>query len=170
LKDYLIDDTINITWNIFNSFKIIKGIQCQKAVCKFRGRTYEAWFTKSIPYSLGPWKLGGLPGLVIEARDIKNEVIFGFTGIEELTNNSYMIELPKNPILLTKVEYKRLKEEIANDPMEYLHKMMPGVSYVPRGGVETVGSNPSFTQVNPSSDKQPQPQRKPFNQIEIEDN
>jgi GLPGLI family protein len=170
LKDYLIDDTINIKWNIRDSIKNIKGIECQKAIGKFRGRIYEVWFTNTIPFSSGPWKLGGLPGLILDVRDIKNEVTFSFTGIEQLTNNPYIIELPKDPIKLTKVEYKRLKEEIANDPMEYLNKMMPGVTLVPRGGVEPVNSTPMFTQVKPTTVNHSPTPRKPLNQMEIEDN
>ena len=35
------------------------------ATTHFRGREWKVWFSEEIPLSLGPWKLGGLPGLIL---------------------------------------------------------------------------------------------------------
>ena len=58
-----------IQWDIYSEHKEILGYDCQKASCNFRGRTYSVWFAKDIPVSEGPWKLKGLPGLILEAVD-----------------------------------------------------------------------------------------------------
>ena len=50
-----------------DSVMTILGMECHKATTKFRGRVWEVWFTEEIPISLGPWKLGGLPGLILKA-------------------------------------------------------------------------------------------------------
>lgn len=63
------DDWINILWSIEPGKKDILGYTCQKATGDFRGRTYEAWFTTGIPLPYGPWKLFGLPGVILEATD-----------------------------------------------------------------------------------------------------
>ena len=42
-------------------------MKCNLATTKFRGREWKVWFTEEIPVSLGPWKLGGLPGLILKA-------------------------------------------------------------------------------------------------------
>jgi len=52
-----------------DSVKQIAGYPCQLGYCHFRGRTWKAWFTTDIPVSNGPWKLAGLPGLILEAYD-----------------------------------------------------------------------------------------------------
>ena len=56
----------DFNWSISPEQKKILGYTCQKAMCNFRGRTYEAWFTTEIPVKDGPWKFHGLPGLILE--------------------------------------------------------------------------------------------------------
>ena len=81
-EEYLITDTLNaIAWDIKAETKNIASFECRKAIGSFRGRTYTAWFTTDIPVSTGPWKLHGLPGLILEAEDAKKEVIFTVTNI-----------------------------------------------------------------------------------------
>ena len=65
-----------INWQIKNEFKPVNKFKCQKAVGYFRGRTYTVWFTNQIPLPFGPWKLQGLPGLILEVKDAENEVYF----------------------------------------------------------------------------------------------
>lgn len=80
----------NIKWKLYSETKKINSFLCQKASCDFRGRSYTAWFTNDIPVSLGPWKLNGLPGLILEAYDSKNQVQFY---AEEISfNTNYNIE------------------------------------------------------------------------------
>ena len=57
----------NLNWILVNENKTINNFKCQKATTSFRGRNYVAWFTREIPVSNGPWKLQGLPGLILEA-------------------------------------------------------------------------------------------------------
>ncbi len=55
-------------WSInTDSVETIMGMECNLATTKFRGREWKVWFTEEIPVSLGPWKLGGLPGLILKA-------------------------------------------------------------------------------------------------------
>lgn len=56
-------------WEITDSVKDCLGYSCLYATTNFRGRKWEAWFAPEIPISDGPWKLCGLPGIILEARD-----------------------------------------------------------------------------------------------------
>lgn len=82
-RPVLVEEAITtIPWQILNETKVIANLQCQKAVGKFRGREYTVWFTRKIPVRFGPWKLQGLPGLILEATDKTNQVQFLATKID----------------------------------------------------------------------------------------
>jgi GLPGLI family protein len=81
---YIISDTVSINWVIKNDVKAFQEMTLQKAECDFRGRHYTAWFNTQIPVSDGPWKLRGLPGLIIEAYDEKEHVKFVLTRLSLL--------------------------------------------------------------------------------------
>ena len=79
---FLVVDTLIIPkWDIKNETSIIGGFKCQKATTFFKGREYVVWFTTEITTFFGPWKLNGLPGLIVLANDKRNEVYFEITEI-----------------------------------------------------------------------------------------
>ena len=63
------DDYNNLKWNITEEKKAIGNYQCTKATTSYRGMDWIVWFTPDIALPYGPWKLHGLPGLIIEAHD-----------------------------------------------------------------------------------------------------
>ena len=75
-KYYFEDSSEKVAWKLSEETKIVAGFLCQKATGWFRGRTWEVWFTSKIPISAGPWKLYGLPGLILEARDSSNLYLY----------------------------------------------------------------------------------------------
>lgn len=76
-KTFFIKDSIpTINWNLTNETKIINGLLCKKASCNFNGRNYTAWYCPDIAINAGPWKLHGLPGIILEASDEVGQVTF----------------------------------------------------------------------------------------------
>lgn len=106
------DNTPVINWNIETETKSIQGMQCQKATTHFRGRDYTAWFCSQLPYSNGPWKLGGLPGLILEAYDTKKEVVFTFTSFESANDKTVLIDIPATVVPTTPKAYKQYEEAL----------------------------------------------------------
>ena len=85
LQDYIYEDSLNVqNWEIKDSVKIIMGYQAQKAECSFRGRHWIAWFAEEIPINNGPWKLGNLPGLIMEAYDEGMQYHFLINGLQKV--------------------------------------------------------------------------------------
>lgn len=80
---YYSEETPKQTWDIQeDSIKQVLGYKCHLATAQFRGRLWYAWFTLDIPISNGPWKLGGLPGLIVEAYDSQNYYHYTLTDIQ----------------------------------------------------------------------------------------
>jgi len=76
-RSFIISDTLRTPeWILLDEAKEIQGMKCQKAMATVYGREYEAWFSTTIPLPYGPWKLHGLPGLILEARSVDGEVDF----------------------------------------------------------------------------------------------
>lgn len=60
----------------------IMGYDCRKSTVEFAGRSYTAWFTPEIPLPFGPYKFGGLPGLILRLEDAERQYIWEAMGFE----------------------------------------------------------------------------------------
>lgn len=89
LSSYLVEEEPQkISWQLTKDTANFSGISCQKATARFKGRNWIAWYAPAYPFHTGPWKLNGLPGLIIEAYDEKKEVQFKFAGIEAVKDEN----------------------------------------------------------------------------------
>ncbi|MDR6966591.1 GLPGLI family protein [Flavobacterium arsenatis] len=142
-----------IDWKISNETKKIGNFTCKKATALFRGRNYTAWFTSEIPVPFGPWKLNGLPGLILEAYDSEKNVFWYFKSVEYPSNTREPISNIRN-IKGNKATYlsipefeKYCREEIQQsyEKMIIISKQHPGI--VPVKGklkdhfIEIIGKN-----------------------------
>ena len=85
LQDYRYVDSLHTqTWTMGDSTREVLRYTCQQATADFRGRRWTAWFATDIPVSDGPWKLGGLPGLILEAYDEGQQHVFTAVGLERV--------------------------------------------------------------------------------------
>ena len=71
-------------WHFSSDTLAVLGYVCQKATTSFRGRDYEAWFSPEIPIKEGPWKLYGLPGLILKVVVDDGLFVFDAIGLENL--------------------------------------------------------------------------------------
>jgi GLPGLI family protein len=100
---FLIKDTYHqFSWNISDESKTIGNYQCIKATTTYRGRDWTAWFTPEIAIPFGPWKLHGLPGLILEAVDSKNENVYKAVKVE--FKNSDLFEKDFTKLVKTRNE------------------------------------------------------------------
>ena len=98
VTNYLVEeDAAKINWKITKDTVSFSGIHCQKATARFKGRNWIAWFAPELPFQSGPWKLNGLPGLIIEAYDETQTVKFQFDGLEHITEESIKTAAANDP-------------------------------------------------------------------------
>ncbi len=93
-------------WSVQKEFLKINGIDCQKAIAQYKGREWEAWFSKEYPISDGPYKFNGLPGLVIRIKDMDNHHVFNMIQVKKV--NSIFSFVPKNNKKMSDQEYRKL--------------------------------------------------------------
>ncbi len=98
-------------WSIKDSEKNISGYNCQKATTNYAGRNYIAWFTNEIPISDGPYKFNGLPGLIIQISDTKNQYNYKLIAFEKQKTPKNITINKKNYIKTTKKELYEFKKE-----------------------------------------------------------
>jgi len=97
INNYLIEEpTPQLNWKIDKDTASFSGIKCQKATATFKGRNWIAWFAPELPFQSGPWKLSGLPGLIIEAYDDKKDVQFLFAGIQKVDPSEQIEKTSEN--------------------------------------------------------------------------
>lgn len=101
-KNVWIKDTFEkIEWQITKESKNIANFKCYKAIGKFRGNTWSVWFSYNLPMPYGPWKLQGLPGVILQASTLNNQIQF-------LANKVTYIN-----------DFKSIKPDIVSDTIEF---------------------------------------------------
>ena len=144
VNEYLIEGPMPaIDWTISGDTATFGGLHCQKATGHFRGRDYIVWFCPDLPVHTGPWKLNGLPGVIVDAHDTKNEVVFAFDGVEkttpslkiqaiadkeekdippiarDLNDDPNLIVPPARLVKTTQQEFDKLHETMMRDPAAF---------------------------------------------------
>lgn len=68
-NNYFSDSLFPMKWIITNESRVFNGRVGYKAFTNFRGRIFTAYYDPKIPINDGPFKFGGLPGLIIKLYD-----------------------------------------------------------------------------------------------------
>ncbi|RYF69693.1 MAG: GLPGLI family protein [Cytophagaceae bacterium] len=120
-----VQDTLRaLPWTLGTRSRQIGKFTCQDASVTFRGRTYEAWFAAAIPIPYGPWKLQGLPGLILEANDREKEVIFSLLSVDYPLATRPVVHAVSNQQTIDYVTYRKLLDE----KLRNMEKLMRGAS------------------------------------------
>lgn len=148
------EDMPVLEWELTDSVITVLGYRCQSARCKFRGREWNVFYTEDIPLAEGPWKLHGLPGLIMKASDDRGHYSFECIGI-----NSKAVR----PITLYKVPFNKLSRHDFYDT-KHRYEVNPYAYYeTTTGGHVTVTDESG----NPALDAY-DPLQLPFDFIELD--
>lgn len=116
---YMYEDRIpDIEWEISDQTREILGYECRRADCTLYGRRFTAWFAEEIPVASGPWKLQGLPGLVMAASDDEGLYSFEIIGLRNVERPIDYTD--RKYIETSRQKYLQQLHRFKNNPMGYL--------------------------------------------------
>ncbi|WP_407483708.1 GLPGLI family protein [Elizabethkingia meningoseptica] len=116
-----VEDGRNLDWKITNEKKEILSYPVQKATATFGERKWTAWFATKIPFSDGPYKFSGLPGLILRVSDATGSHSYELIGIEKINSTSYKLLSNDSYINARKTrleDYKKMLLDKRRDPMK----------------------------------------------------
>ncbi|WP_449388974.1 GLPGLI family protein [Chryseobacterium lineare] len=116
---YTYEEDRSLNWKILPETTKIGEYKVQKAETDFGGRKWTAWFTTDLPYQDGPYKFGGLPGLIVKAEDDKGEYSF------DLMKNYKIADFPTlnqfgNTIKVKRADYVKQQKKFMEDPVAFM--------------------------------------------------
>ncbi|REC80387.1 GLPGLI family protein [Chryseobacterium elymi] len=131
---YVYEEDRPLNWKMFSETTKIGDYKVQKATTEFAGRIWTAWFTTDLPYQDGPYKFGGLPGLIVKVEDDKGDYSF------DLMKNYKIAEIVTlnqfgNTLKVKRSDYLKQQEKFKTDPMSFMQSGgRGGFSAPPRSG------------------------------------
>ncbi|CAD0222758.1 GLPGLI family protein [Chryseobacterium sp. JV274] len=116
---YSYEEDRPLNWKIESETRKIGEYKVQKAETDFGGRKWTAWFTTDLPYQDGPYKFGGLPGLIVKVEDDKGDYSF------DLMKNYKITEFPTlnqfgNTLKVKRSDYLKQQQKFKTDPMSFM--------------------------------------------------
>jgi GLPGLI family protein len=114
------EDISPMKWTLLSAKANILSYSCQKAITRFRGRTYEAWFTKDIPLPEGPWKFGGLPGLILLIKDTSEQYVYECVGIQQAKQNTPIKYWKWKYEPIERLQLQKIAKRMSLDTYNYL--------------------------------------------------
>lgn len=104
-----------IKWKLESASKKILDYDCKKAIAKYRGREYVAWYTPAIPQSRGPYVFHGLPGLILEIEDSEKKYHFSAVAIDRNPMDIYMRE-DRSALKVSREKFREVQRSYYENP------------------------------------------------------
>lgn len=116
------EDMPAFDWQLADGDSIIAEYHCNKARAKFRGQTWTVWYAPDIAVSDGPWKLCGLPGLIMKAETDNGCFSFVCTAVRKGRGESITMEKTKYKSVEPK-ELQKLTVLEITDPIKMMTRL-----------------------------------------------
>ena len=142
------EPTPDIAWTLTDDTLTVSGYLCQQATATHRGVEWRVWYTEEIPSSAGPWRLRGLPGLIVKAESEAHTFC-----LAELRQEASPITAPEQNPEVHRMKYAKLlkhkneiygNREYAKNPSYYvpdLQSSITDMSVLNRNGQQLLLAN-----------------------------
>ena len=126
------EPTPEIAWTLTEDTLTVSGYLCQQATATFRGVEWCVYYTEEIPSSSGPWRLRGLPGLIVQAESEAHTFC-----LAKLRMEASPITAPEQNPEVHRMKYAKLlkhkneiygNREYAKNPSYYVPDLMGSIT------------------------------------------
>ena len=126
------EPTPDIAWTLSDDTLTVSGYLCQQATATHRGVEWHVWYTDEIPSSAGPWRLRGLPGLIVKAESEAHTFC-----LTELRQEASPITAPEQRPDVQRMKYAKLlkhrneiydNRQYAKNPAYYVPDLMGSIT------------------------------------------
>jgi len=126
------EPTPDIAWTLTDDTLTMSGYLCQQAMSTHRGVEWRVWYTDEIPSSAGPWRLRGLPGLIVRAENDAHTFC-----LAELRMEASPITAPEQNPEVHRMKYAKLlkhkneiygNREYAKNPTYYIPDLQGSIT------------------------------------------
>ena len=124
---YVYTDSVPIAWQLGEGSEMVCGHTCSVATAQFRGREWTAYYAPDIPVGRGPWKFGGLPGLILRIEDSTGDQRFTAISIRTAHSDIYM-DKDRDDFKTTRERFNKQLKDYKNNPGQ----IVSGSPYAPK--------------------------------------
>ena len=126
------EETPDIAWTLTDDTLTVSGYLCQQGTATHRGVEWHVWYTEEIPSSAGPWRLRGLPGLIVKAENDAHTFC-----LAKLRQEASPITAPEQSPEVQRMKYAKLlkhkneiygNREYAKNPMYYISDLQGSIT------------------------------------------
>ncbi len=117
MQSYCYEEPTPLAWTPTPATATLAGYACQRATTTFGGRQWEAWFTRAVPVSDGPYKFYGLPGLIVKVSDTRQHYVFELAQLTKPTRERLLTLPKKTPTTTDRAAFRRALAAYNADPM-----------------------------------------------------
>lgn len=115
-------------WRLLPDTATLLSYPCLRAECHFKGRSWSVYYTPEVPLSEGPWKLQGLPGLILQAEDSTGDYRFTATALRQCHTPHAILYGGHRHESVNRRQYDKLHERFYADPIGFLTQSLPGAT------------------------------------------
>lgn len=117
LEHYSYEEKIPaIKWNLTAGTDTVCGYVCNRAEGDYQGRHWTVWYAEEIPVPFGPWKLSGLPGLVLKGEDDSGSHRFSAVSFRQGSGMISERKIP-NVMKISHDKFEKMKNRFDRNPM-----------------------------------------------------
>jgi len=120
------EDIPQLNWAVGDSTRTILGYECFLASADYHGRKWIVWFSPEIPVAAGPWKLQGVPGLILEASTEDGLYRFVADGIQQTEKLISPIYLANEYERTDRVKFLKAKRGFMDNPVGAINAQFSG--------------------------------------------